>query len=573
MKVGVTSDPRWRVRLVLLVIALTFPCFIARSQYLTGDPTYYAGVAQSLAAGRGYTFMGRPHTTYPPGLPMLLAPVAALSDHNVPAMQAVIAIFAAGSLAALLAFFREYDPRAEVAIAILVVACFAFFTLATSGIRSEMPYLATSTGALYLVVSGKPRFSGFWYLVLTALLSVATVLLRTIGMSLPAAFLATWITRRIRRCTPESADRALLVGGACGLLAVAMWFAWTRAMAQGSYFDLLRLRNPHEPDLGQADALSILARIPASLSVQITHFAELTLGLPWLLATWLSPLTVFVAVCLTVGLWHELKRPMPVLGWYVLGYGFILLLWPFDEGTRFVFPIFPFLVILGWRGCTLAFDPFVATRDGSPAVGLSRPRWLAIAALALLCLGLIFLRREQFPIRSRQGLAIIAVWCVLSMAGLYIGISGRMIRPRLLPGRALAVFLTAFTLLNLVQTIPAAAKQVTGRDTGAVEIRPAVEWLRSHAAPGDVVMAQPASSIYFYTGLKSVPFPVTRDGRALLTALRQSRPKYLLIRDTPDSPYYFPTEIERLEILQSVAGDGAFSLAYRFPTGRIFSVQ
>ena len=570
---GLPRRQQW-AWLVLVGFALTFPFFVARSQFLTGDPTQYLGVAESLVSGHGYTFMGRPHTTYPPGLPLLLAPFVALAGRDVVLMQAVVAVFASLSLVAIRAFLQAYGARVELIIVALVALSFTFFSLATALIRSELPYLAASALALRLAWTAPTRVRPSWALGGLGVLTAATALLRTIGVALPVAFLVAWVHRRMRRCPRTWTDRALLVGGGAGLLAAACWFAWT-TQGQESYLDLLRLEDPHQPDLGAATLASMLARIPASLAIQITHLAELATGLPWLLPTWVSPVTVILAALLAGGLWKELRSPNPVLGWYVAGYGVILLAWPFDEGARFVFPIFPFLILMVWRGWTWIFDRAGAEKAAAPVAvaGTHRSVWLATVAVALGFLGVILLRVVPFPLGSRQGWAIVAAWATLGIVGLYCWRTGSPLRAPAWLRRAPVLLLAAFAMLNLVRVVPRAASHLQGRDTRPVPLEAAVEWLRQHAATGDIVLAHSAPTVHFHTGLTTAFLPITRDPRRLTGALRASQASYLLINDPPKDPYYLPTEVERFAILERAAGSEAFELAHRFPGGSIYRVR
>lgn len=571
---------RW-ARLVLISFVLTFPLLVARSQVLTGDPTYYVGLAQSLASGHGYTFMGQPHTMYPPGLPLLLAPFAALAGPNVLLMQIVVAAFAAVSLVSVLAFLRTYDPPAELIVGALAALSFSFFSVATEGIRTELPYLAASAFALRLVWRPPEKMGAASALVVLSALTVATVLFRTIGTALPTAFLVTWLHRRIRRCPRSWTDRALLVGGGVGMLAACLWVAWTTTKGSSSYVDLLLLKDPHDPDLGTATVASMLARIPGSLAIQITHLAELATGVRWILATWLSPVTVALFALLGVGLSCELRSPNPVLGWYVLGYWVILLIWPFDEGVRFVLPIFPFSILLAWRGATWALRRARAdsgsrgllSAAGGETAGVRRSGWLAAAAVALSILAMILFRVHDFPLRSREGSAIVAGWLIICAIASYVSLSGHSIRFGTRARRTPILLLAFYATLNIAHTVPDAASNLQGRAAGAVGMRPAIEWLRHHAAPRDVIVAQFASAVYFYTGLNTVPLPITRDRRTLLTALRESKATYLMINDTPNSPYYYPTEVERFALLQIEAGSQQFDLVYRFPAGTIYRVR
>ncbi len=51
----------------------------------TWDSAIYISLARALVEGNGYTYMGYPHTKYPPGFPLLMAPVVALAGVWAPA--------------------------------------------------------------------------------------------------------------------------------------------------------------------------------------------------------------------------------------------------------------------------------------------------------------------------------------------------------------------------------------------------------------------------------------------------------------------------------------------------------
>ncbi len=68
--------------------------------------------------------------------------------------------------------------------------------------------------------------------------------------------------------------------------------------------------------------------------------------MPWLDVLWFSPLVLIPAFLLIVGLGSSFRRGRsPPLGWYVLAYLGLYSLWPFDEGARFMLPIFPLMFL------------------------------------------------------------------------------------------------------------------------------------------------------------------------------------------------------------------------------------
>ena len=557
-----------RIAALSMVIAAGYAFLVARSQFLTGDPTFYVGLAESLVEGRGYTFMGVPHAMYPPGLPLVLAPFVAIGGPDLILLQAVVAVFALLSVAAVLFMFREWDPRLAVAVGLLVLFNHQTFAVTTIGIHAELPFLAVSVAALGCVhATWRGSLSHTLGLVLTPVLVVSAVGLRTIGVALPLALLAAWFHRRVRMgFRHEPVDRVLLAGAVAGMASAGSWFLWGAMNDSDSYFDLLLLVNPHQPDLGVATPLAIVGRIPGALRVQLTHFGELAGNIPWLKPLWASPLAVLLGVGLTTGTLRELRQPNPTLGWYVMGYGAILLMWPFDEGARFMLPVFPLLIALTWRGV------------GSIVATLRQhfDKRTVVIGFALGSLLLVFALVEANGAGgfSRQNWAVLAAWAgVLFAWGLLSLRPSFALAAMKFRGGALCSFLLAYSVVGLWHITETALGNVGGQVRSPNPgMQAGVEWLLENADRQDVVMGEFASSIHFYTDLTAVTLPRTADRDALLTSLAETGATYVLVNYPPEFPYYRPTEMERLRIL---LGEKRIelSLVHRFGSGEIYRVK
>jgi hypothetical protein len=581
-----SAGPRARrLSAALVLAAVVYVALIPREQLLTFDPTYYLGLAVSLVGGDGYTFLGVPHTTYPPGLPAMFAPLVAIAGPSVNAAQILIALWAPVVVLAVLAYTRIELPRHTVWLTTVACGSIGFFLLATEQLRSELPYLAVVAWAVVLALrapegSGRARPGA---LVLVAALSAAAVLSRTIGIALPLAMLCAWVQRRARRCPHGAHDALLLAGTLGGLAAAAGWFAWTGAHGSNGYVNYLLLKDPHDPDLGRVQVAELVPRIAEALVVQLAHVGELLTGVPWLLPTWLSPFSALIAALLVVGLVIELRRERSVVAWYVMGYGGILLLWPFDEGPRFVVPAIVFVLVLMFRGgAQLARmlvepdrDSLAQTSPGTRPVRVRRGVAITIAASGLTCAVLAVARVGDFPLASTQGLGMAAIWGLIGVAGGVLLVYPSAATYVALRGRAiLAAYLVAFGLLHGAQIVPKAIANVRGLDTSVhAAMRPGIEWLCAHAEPGSVVIGQFDSTIHFYTGLMAVALPATRDAERLEAVFVRANPRYVVVNDTPEFPYMLPTEEERFEDLREQVGAERFEVAYRFPAGTVYLVR
>ncbi|MCC7134227.1 MAG: hypothetical protein IT352_16330 [Gemmatimonadales bacterium] len=555
------ADGPTRWVLACLACAAAVIPLATRRQFLTGDPTYYIGLARSLAAGRGYTFNGETITVYPPGLSALLAPVVAWFDPDVFASQLAIAMFSPLALLAAVALAGRHDRRLRVPVAMAMAFSYPVFELATVGVRTDLPYLALSIGALAVVGGARPSATGGQALATGALVALA-VLFRTAGIALAMAMVAALVHRRAAGRPIEGFDRGLMVGGIVGLATYLAWAAWATAQGGESYFQYLLLADPLQPDRGLADPLTLIARMETNLRIHLSSLAALATNLPWLAPTWSSPFVVGVGTILAVGTWVEWRKPDPTLAWYVVAYAALLLLWPFREGTRFLVPIFPVAILVGWQGA-------VALHRRLQAAPSRRAIWLGLAALAWAVLA----GGEAVARPSRQLILFAAMWgaaATLALPAVRTGI-GTVIR-----GRAAAVgalVLVVYVAIGVGRIGPKAATNVTGVGRSPNQgLEPAVKWLAVNADQAAPVMAEFASAVHFYTGLRAVSLPKTGDATRLVEAVRSARIRYLVILEPDRFGYWRPTEVERFQILDR-AMPGRFRPIHRFPEGVIYRVD
>jgi 4-amino-4-deoxy-L-arabinose transferase-like glycosyltransferase len=185
------------------------------------DATFYHITATQLAAGKGYTRLdGAPTAIWPPGYPVLLAGVYALSGGNVLAAKLVNALYAA--LATLFTYgigARLFGARAGLLAALLFAACpddvfYANFLL------SEPVFAALFSGLVWLFVvlqQRRPEPGALAWLGLGVVAGVAT-LTRGIALAWLVVPTAVWLaqSRALRPAWPRAA--LALAGLACAVL-------------------------------------------------------------------------------------------------------------------------------------------------------------------------------------------------------------------------------------------------------------------------------------------------------------------------------------------------------------------
>lgn len=542
-----------------VVLAAAFVVLVPRRQFLTGDPTWYVGLARSLAAGAGYTFDGETITVYPPGLSALLAPFVAWFDPDPLVAQLVVAALAAPAVLAAVCLAVRSDRRLAIPMGAIIAANAAFFSLATTDVRSDLPFFVVTIAALVLLLGAK-RDAGVGRAVAVGGLVVAAVMFRTAGIALVAALILTFGHRRVAKQPPEGIDQALLLGGVVGLGAALLWVGWSMLLGGDSYLQHLVLVDPLEPDLGLVTPGQLVVRLAGNLRAHLIGLAQLATNLPWLAPSWTSPLLVVVLLLLAAGARVELAKPNPLLGWYLLSYSGLVLVWPFREGTRFLIPLLPVAVLLGYQGG----EALIRRLRGS---GPKRYPALAMGAVALALLAAI----EAATTSSRQ-VALHAVgWSALAAVLASASNRSRVGAWLLLNGRRLgAGYLTVFVALGLVRIGTGGWDNINGVDPSPNQrLEPAVDWLAKHAAKDDVVMAQLASAVHFYTGRRTATFPRTRQSGPLTEAIQGPPVRYLVILDPPRFEYWRPSDLERFAVLDQ-ALPGRFTVSYRYAGGTVY---
>jgi hypothetical protein len=242
-------------------------------------------------------------------------------------------------------------------------------------------------------------------------------------------------------------------------------------------------------------------------------------------------------------------------------------LWPFDEGPRFVLPVFPLGILYVWRGVWWFRE---AWRE-RPSFAL-HVAGTACVALALLA-GLAKLRGVEW---GAQRTASLAFWSAGGAFYLLLGLrAGRVPRSlRALPTTALARRAGAVVLALLV--LAGGASQLS---IARANMRPdptrylhypsvdAARWIAANTREYDAVMATHYAIVHRICGRLVVPFPVSSDPVLIHGVQVERGVSYLLVLD--QSPYFLPTEEERLRRLEE-SYPGSYHLAHRGPRYRLF---
>lgn len=575
-----------RVALGLGVLAaLALLAGLQLTENVNSDSARYIGLADALHERGRYEFNFQPHTRFAPGFPLLLAGVRSvlgsgyLDTLRAVALLSVLALWAGYGL-----LRAEGRPGVGCAALVLLAGSPYFFARATRTVAPEAAYMLASFAALYTMarLARRPPASLAARVGLSAALAaavVAAIALRSVGVALlvPLALALVAPGRRGRAGGRAAALAPALAAGAAFELG---WLVWERVHRvetwpgefMHSYTAQLVLRDPHQPELGSATLTSVLQRVFENLAAQAAAFSELASHLPFVDHLWFSPWVALPALLGAVGLWRRLRsqRP-PLLELYTLAYLAIVLLWPFDEGPRFLLVVFPLALLYVVEGAEgLWLD---AVR--SP----SRARRLAGAASAALAAGALVHLARAGGTPGRQTLASAAFWGLGALASLALG---RVAPGRIAPDRHLHLAGRAGLALGLGVSLALGAVQISAlfreNRSGSraalshPETVDAAAWLAAEAAPGERVMAGQEAVVHYLTGLRAIPFPVSSDPKLLHDVLAAFEVRYWIVLEDEPHPYFRPTERERLERFDA-AYPGAARIVRRGPNYRILALD
>lgn len=310
------------------------------AQYVMHTRNLLAGIPY---ANIGYLFnpdaanVGPP--SYPPGLPLLLAPVMAVFGMNLVALKATCFLCVVLSLPCMFkAFELDFGRTVAVVATILFAAHDQIFGLLNS-ISSEAPYLLATMLALWRL--GRERaetWSAFapalWSGISLGALAYLAVMCRSIGVSLLLAMLVYgWAQRRP-------------IGWFTGLLASFVALVWLQKIllvAPATYGNEL-----HRPTIdllignviGYWDALATIVRVPFGLS-RIAALGACTLAVVGLVAEMRRR-----SVTQAVGGMRALAARVPASVFYACAYLAAVLVAAIAPQARYLWPVLPVLIAM-----------------------------------------------------------------------------------------------------------------------------------------------------------------------------------------------------------------------------------
>lgn len=359
------------------------------------DAHQYVLHAENLAEGRPYAATGyiqnadrqMAPVAYPPGYPLLLAPVVAVFGSGRAPLAAVqILCLVAAAWFFWLLYRRDLRPASGVAF-VFLIGLNPYLWRMVNRAYSDLPFFAAVGLGLVLVhrlvrESTARSESGrlYGWAALTGLVCGAAILVRILGVALlPAvAWVAVGVGWR-QRLGPVALALALAVALPAIVLEVVDWMDGAQ-IVQGD-----RSGGGYEQFLNEGP-LASLVEIPSRAAVRGVDYARMDREVFWNpISTARSvhlPLRLAVVLLLLTGIVARVRRIRPV---DVFGAAYLAALLPWSFGQpRYLIPLIPVVYALVLTGGEAAW--LRARRTGRPArLGAA----MVLAAVAVLLVGFV----------------------------------------------------------------------------------------------------------------------------------------------------------------------------------------
>ena len=535
------------------------------------DSSCYVGLAHSLITTGRYEFNFKLHTEHPPGLPIILGATSLLFGGTYDADVRVVATLGVFGLFLAYLLLRKREPPGSpvpAAACLLLGTSPYFFEIATKGVLSELPYFALSMATLLVATkveeapSTKSRIS--WSAVL-AICTLGAVMVRTAGIALPLGMML-WLGWAQLGKKPQASRRFLAFAPALVLALGAQlaWMQWTKKVEvyhlPGKYNDYVsqfKMKDPRQPELGQASASDLAIRGANNVVIQSADFTALSLHTSWIEPMWYSPAVFLPLLLVLLGWWASVRGGNgDFVEGYFACYAGLYFLWPWDSGPRFVLPVFPLVFLYFSRGARSLMK--IARERWQPSMIVA---FASSAILSVVSAWLTFAHHRPSSLQEKSSVAFFVIVAAISgfMAfadarnapltwtrGL-VGSSGlRWIRL----GAGTCVFILVIVGITLQLRI---GIRNLSPDPSTYLHYPSVsaaKWVEEHTPVSEVLMAGQDVIVYRVSGRRVIPFPVTTDARLIVGTMRLYGVKDLIVltRTGADS-LYLPRESDRLAIL------------------------
>lgn len=329
-----------KLLLAILIVFSFVLCLVCINRFYVGfinDDVIYILQAKKIVEGRGIQEIF--FCKYPPGYPLILAPLIYIFPDTFFPLQVLSIFFFLGTLILSYIFFKEKMPAKYLFLLLLFMVLNNTAIQFSGTVMSDIPFLFFSLVAL--IVSKKEL--NVRNLLIIAVLSAICFYIRTAGGVLFISFLLLFLIRKIK-------ISKILIFSMIFFILLSPYFFFKNFSAYKEEAKANYAATEYK-NLAIKNLKFYLTAVPFSL------YGDYSLNSKFLKSK--SPLSffnlitscaiVFLIICAI--LLKISQKEISVIEIYILAYSFVFILWPYRD-IRFSIPVIPFLyyyLILGFQ--------------------------------------------------------------------------------------------------------------------------------------------------------------------------------------------------------------------------------
>ena len=317
------------------------------------DGCGYLSIARSIAHGGPVTNLGSAKLHFAPGYPLLASLAYLVDDHPFLWLSILQWLLAVVFMLGVYRWSRRAVPGAELWITALTMvnASLWMHVRLTISETAFMAALVWTIDALDHLAAAQSRRAVWRWAAAAAVMTIVVTMTRQVGILVAAGYGLAMLVSAVRRRTswPRAIGTTLAVGLPATLAVLAVMVYETRmahaaGLSHRTYLDYF-----HETGVSWA------AQVLEGLRLRISEAGRLLI--PGMYKTyaesgvWLD-LNVAVYALLFAGLswswWRIVRRASNVFALTMPFYLGLYIVYPFDQGTRYLLPALPVLVLCLW---------------------------------------------------------------------------------------------------------------------------------------------------------------------------------------------------------------------------------
>jgi len=425
-------------------------------------------------------------------------------------------------------------------------------------------------------------------------------MIRSVGVALLAG-LGTWIAISLLNA-PETGWRRLrrfLIPLVLGLAAQMSWSMWAQHHEvvewqlpgyPQSYVSQLKVKDGNYPELGMARLSDIPSRVGRNVLMRAAGFSQLLFRRN-VSRFWSSPGIFGALLLIFVGIISSLRGGGQLHDWYFLSYEFIFMVWPWNYGDRFLFPVMPLACLYLWRGAKVLLE-YSVRQPRAAGWGLVLVGAFLCISSAAFAFGILSFPVNPNHIRGDHSQTIVATvfWGILVMLGIWM-IKLHPLHPinesadaftrfrRIAESRIPFAFRVAVISFMALMVLSGSAQVLAdGRRNLNPDITKqpgypmivAAKWIRANEPADRVIMARDCEFIFHFTYRRVVWFPPISDPKVLMDGIRRHHVGVVLVVHHAEN-YWLPAEDDCFRALQE-AYPNAFHLVHQGLDARVYEV-